>query len=152
MAKEDDEVCSERGREEDAERSDNAHLHSGYATGETASVFEISLPASVLPPPHPSVTSLSFFSFFCFLFVFPLFWVFRVFKKKLGPIVPSFFFFFPPNFLMLHQNWRSIGHKRIQPNLATRQIFKIENLGILLHIGKLLELITLNMWISEEES
>jgi len=101
--KEDDEVCSEREREEDAESSDNAHLHSGYATGETASVFEISLPASVRPP---FLTSLSFFSFF---FVFPLFWGFWcVFKKiNLGPIVPSFYFIFSANFLMLHQKWRS---------------------------------------------
>jgi len=67
--KEDDEVCSEREREEEAESSDNAHLHSGYATGGTASVFEISLPASVRPP---FLTSLSFFLFFfCFLLFSP---------------------------------------------------------------------------------
>jgi hypothetical protein len=105
--KEDDEVCSEREREEDAESSDNAHLHSGYATGETASVFEISLPASVRPP---FLTSLSFFSFFfLFFFVFPLFWGFWCvfFNFFLGPIVPSFYFIFSANFLMLHQKWRS---------------------------------------------
>ncbi len=76
----------------------------------------------------PPLSNVSFF--FLLFFVFPLFWVFGVFLF-VGPIVPIFILFFsqfsPKSGDRPQEDSAKSGYKT---NL------KIQNLGILLHVGK----------------